>query len=384
LDDPQSVKNDISTFAGRMVEFSKLFLKTNAIIGVDEIELGTDSDEAASLFKVIIEKLILKDIKIIVTTHHKRLASLMAANENVELIAAIYDEQNRRPTYEFMQGTIGQSFAFETAQRYGIPLDVIKEAKRVYGEDKDKLNDLIAKSSTLEMEYRKKLELLDKQNEDVKRLKKYIQEQKEEIDKKLQEYKDSLHIGYKSATTEAKKAIKTKKIEQAHRYLNEAHKKVKNIKIDSLNKVSYNFKIGDRVKYHNTKGTIVSIKNNKIFFQNDDGIKIQVKKEDLKPLNEQIKIKPKSKPKVIISKPQNSSISTDLRGQRVDEAIENLDIFLSKSLIDGFDEVLVIHGLGTGKLDKGIKEFLKKHPKVKSFENAPPNMGGRGAKIIRL
>nr|MCH9813369.1 endonuclease MutS2 [Campylobacterota bacterium] len=46
IDDPQNVKNDISTFAGRMVEFSKLFAKSNFIAGVDEIELGTDSDEA--------------------------------------------------------------------------------------------------------------------------------------------------------------------------------------------------------------------------------------------------------------------------------------------------------------------------------------------------
>jgi len=91
LDDPQSVKNDISTFAGRMLEFSKLFSIKNAIVGVDEIELGTDSDEAASLFKVMIEDLIKNDIKIIITTHHKRLAALMASNENVELIAALYD-----------------------------------------------------------------------------------------------------------------------------------------------------------------------------------------------------------------------------------------------------------------------------------------------------
>ena len=44
---------------------------------MDEIELGTDSDEAASLFKVIIEDLIQRDIKVIITTHHKRLAALM-------------------------------------------------------------------------------------------------------------------------------------------------------------------------------------------------------------------------------------------------------------------------------------------------------------------
>ena len=105
-------------------------LQRNAIVGVDEIELGTDSDEAASLFKVIIEELIKKDIKIIITTHHKRLAALMASNDEVELIAALYDEENRIPTYEFLQGTIGKSYAFETAPRYGIPNTVVKKQKK--------------------------------------------------------------------------------------------------------------------------------------------------------------------------------------------------------------------------------------------------------------
>jgi len=384
LDDPQSVKNDISTFAGRMVEFSKLFLKTNAIIGVDEIELGTDSDEAASLFKVIIEKLILKDIKIIVTTHHKRLASLMAANENVELIAAIYDEQNRKPTYEFMQGTIGQSFAFETAQRYGIPLDVIKEAKKVYGDDKDKLNDLIAKSSILEMEYRKKIELLDKQNNDVQRLKNNLQEQKESIDKQLDEYRNSLHTDYKSATGEAKKAIKTKIMQQAHRHLNEAHKKLQNVKIQKVDKPIENFKVGDRVKYNNTKGSIFSIKGSKVYFQSDEGIKIQVNMKDLKYSGNPIKIKTKQKVKVNVTKPKGGQVNLDLHGQRVDDALEKLDIFLSDCLVNGFDEVLVYHGIGTGQLSKAIKEFLNRYPKIKGYSDAPSNQGGRGAKIIRL
>ncbi|MCK5293848.1 MAG: endonuclease MutS2, partial [Arcobacteraceae bacterium] len=272
LDDPQSVKNDISTFAGRMVEFSKLFNKNNAIVGVDEIELGTDSDEAASLFKVIIEKLMKKDIKIIITTHHKRLASLMASYEEVELIAAIYDEVNRKPTYEFLQGTIGQSFAFETALRYGIPFDVINDAKKVYGDDKDKLNDLIARSSTLEMEYRKKLELLNQEVNDATRLKINLQEQKETIDKKLAQYKDSLHTDYKSATGEAKKAIKTKVMQQAHRHLNEAHKKLQEVKIQKVDTPIEDFKVGDRVKYNNTKGSILSIKGSKVYFESDDGM----------------------------------------------------------------------------------------------------------------
>ena len=106
IDDPQSVKNDISTFAGRMQEFAKLFSEENAIVGVDEIELGTDSDEAASLFRVMLEELRQRGITFIVTTHHKRLASLMASDDGVELIAALYDEEHRVPTYTFLQGSI--------------------------------------------------------------------------------------------------------------------------------------------------------------------------------------------------------------------------------------------------------------------------------------
>ena len=85
----------------------------------------------------------------------------MAENSDVELIAALYDEANRKPTYEFMQGTIGQSYAFETASRYGIPLNVIKEAKEVYGDDKNRLNELIERSSVLEREYKQKIQVLD-------------------------------------------------------------------------------------------------------------------------------------------------------------------------------------------------------------------------------
>ena len=63
-----------------MLQFSQILNQREGIIGVDEIELGTDSDEAASLFKVLLENLIAKNNKIIITTHHKRLAALMAGN----------------------------------------------------------------------------------------------------------------------------------------------------------------------------------------------------------------------------------------------------------------------------------------------------------------
>jgi DNA mismatch repair protein MutS2 len=383
LDDPQSVKNDISTFAGRMVEFSKIFSKSNAIVGVDEIELGTDSDEAAALFKVIIEKLMKKDIKIIITTHHKRLASLLATHEDVELVAALYDEENRKPTYEFLNGTIGLSYAFETANRYGIPLDIIKEAKEVYGEDKEKLNDLIARSSSLELEYQKKLKELDENIVNSKRLQNNLNLQKEELDTLIYQEKNKLHQEYSDVKEEAKKAIKAKMYQDSHRHLNIAHIKVDKIQTKKVEE-TVEFKIKDRVKYNNTKGEIISIKGKKAHIQTDDGMKLQVPLTSLKASGNPIKIKTKPNIKIKVEKPKEGDVKLDLHGQRSDEAIENLDKFLSDCLISGFDEVLVFHGIGTGKLAYAVKKFLDSHPKVNSYTDAPHNQGGFGAKIIKL
>ncbi len=381
LDDPQSVKNDISTFAGRMVEFSHLFTKDNAIVGVDEIELGTDSDEAASLFKVIIEKLMKKDMKIIITTHHKRLASLLSVYEDVELIAALYDETNRRPTFDFLNGTIGMSYAFETALRYGIPNDVVNTAKEVYGDDKDKLSNLIAKSSSLELEYKRKIKELDEKIENNERLKRNLNEQKEALDSLIFEEKSKLHREYKDVKEEAKQAIKAKMYQESHRHLNIAHQKVTKIEVEKVEEKK-TFKVGDRVKYNNTKGVVLSFRGEKAYIQTDDGIKLQVSMGSLKSSGNIVK--PKQQIKLDIEKPKHGDIKLDLHGQRADEAIDNLERFISDCLINGFQEVIVFHGIGSGKLSYEVKKFLDAHPRVLSYADGLPNQGGFGAKVIKL
>ena len=384
LDDPQSVKNDISTFAGRMVEFSKLFSKQNVIVGVDEIELGTDSDEAASLFKVIIEQLIAKDIKIIITTHHKRLASLLAANDKVALIAALYDEENQRPTYEFLHGTIGKSYAFETASRYGIPYNVVSLAKEVYGEDKDKLNELIERSSQLERDYQQKIAKLDQDIKEYERLQNNLKEQKEHYDQKLQNERSKLEKEYKEAINEARLAIKSTQMQEAHKHLNKAHEKIKKIEVQKVQE-PLELKVGDRVKYNNSKGVITSIKGKKAHIEIDDGMRMQVALNQLKrsgnPPIQQTKAVSK---KVNLQVDNKGLVNLDLHGLRADEAIEKLDKFISDALITGYDEVLVYHGIGTGKLAYAVKEFLKSHPKVIGFEDAHPSQGGFGAKVVKL
>ncbi len=382
IDDPQNVKNDISTFAGRMVEFSKLFSKPNFIVGVDEIELGTDSDEAASLFKVILEKLALKDSKIIITTHHKRLASIMATHDEVELAAALYDEKNQKPTFDFLYGTIGKSYAFETALRYGIPQNLISEAKKVYGEDKEKLGDIIQINIDLELKLREKNRTLDQELQKQKKLNNALLNQKFEADQEIKKVKYTLELKYTQAINEAKKAAKASDMQSIHRQLNQANKKKLQAQVIENKQEKIELKVGDFVKYQSSKGKLLAIRKNEATIESE-GIKLRVPLKELKRSGNKPAPKTKST-NIKVDKPTQSSVKLDLHGLRAQEAIEKLDKYLSDALITGYDEVLVYHGVGSGKLAYAVKEFLKTHPCVKTHSDAPANMGGMGATIVKL
>ena len=380
IDDPQSVKNDISTFAGRMQEFSRIFEYKNALVGVDEIELGTDSDEAAALFKVILDDLIKKGQKVVVTTHHKRLAALMADRDDVELMAAIYDEEQRKPTYEFMQGIIGKSYAFETASRYGISHNIVSEAKMVYGDNSQKLSLLIERGSQLERELKQKHKKVDEKLDELHQKELNLKDEREKFLKEIDEQRAALKRSYEVAIDEAKIAAKAGDTKSIHRAMNKANKKLPKAK--EIQKVEdVEFSVGDDVKYHSQKGKIISMKGKKEAIVEVDGMRVRVKTKHLKH-TKIIHQKPQTQLKINVEK--RSGLKCDLHGMRADEACDVLDKFLSDALLNGWDEVIIYHGIGTGKLSYAVKNFLKAHPRVVKFEDAPQHLGGFGAKIVSL
>ena len=380
IDDPQNVKNDISTFAGRMQQFSQLFLQNDVLIGVDEIELGTDSDEAAALFKVILDDLIAKGQKIVVTTHHKRLAALMADRDDVELMAAIYDEEHRQPTYEFLQGIIGKSYAFETALRYGIMNSVVERATKVYGENHEKLNQLIERGSELERDLKTKQARLDGKLAAVESQERDLKAQKEQLNMTLDEERSRLILSYESSIAKAKEAARQSDTKSIHKKMNEANRALPQEE-PRKQEVHFELKVGDYVKYRKTKGTVISLKAKEAMIE-VEGMRLRVKRDDLRPSGNP----PKKKTKTVVHHKieRRSGLKLDLHGLRAEEAVEKMDKFLSDALIDGWDEVIIYHGIGTGKLSYAVKNFLTAHPKVKSFDDAPQHMGGFGAKIVRL
>ena len=378
IEDPQNVKDDISTFAGRMQSWSKLFGKKNLLLGVDEIELGTDAAEAAALYSVLIEELIKNGIKMIITTHHKQLALNLSKNENVELLAALYDEKNSRPKYEFLAGIIGKSYAFETALRYSVPPSIVEAAKKLGGGES--FNEAITKAINLELELKTKIKATDEKSAKLDSLIENLKEQKIAANDELKALRAKLEREFFYAISEAKKAINLKDTKEKQRSINKANELAKAIEKPQIAPAPV-LKIGDSVKYGNIKAKVLSLSKNDANIE-ANGIKMRVPLTSLKKGG--VMIEAPATAQVKVEAARSASVMIDLHGLRSEEAVERLDKFISDALLAGLDEVLIKHGIGTGKLAYAVKEFLKAHPSIKGFRDGAANEGGFGSKIVKL
>jgi DNA mismatch repair protein MutS2 len=90
--------------------------------------------------------------------------------------------------------------------------------------------------------------------------------------------------------------------------------------------------------------------------------------------------------RVNIDLAERSGSLSDLNviGCTVDEALDRAGRFLEETLVTDQRTVRLIHGHGTGRLQKAIAGFLKSHPLVANFHAAPLEQGGGGVTVVEL
>ena len=380
--DPQDSKNDISTFSGRIGQIATFLNKKHFILGIDEIEIGTDSGEAASLYKVILDRFLENNTKIIITTHHKHLASLMSENKAVQLIAAMYDYKQMKPTFEFTEG-IGKSYAMECAMRYGIPAHLIELAKKLHGESANNLERLIDESNEIILKNRLESIKLEKLKEELEQSKKHIEAQKDSLREEFNRESLALKRHYNEAIKEikmlAKQSSKDSKA-NIHRMLNKANH-VKNefvVKQDSKNNKT--FSKNDWVIYHNKIYKITDLSNNTCNLESQNGFKLKsISTSLLKPAK-----KPNENTTFTLVADIKPTTKIDLHGMTREEALESLELFLNNAIMARFSEVLVVYGLGNGILKRMVRDFLDKCKYIRGYTDAPADSGGSGASVVYL
>lgn len=408
IGDEQSIEQNLSTFSGHMTNIVDLLGKIDdrALVLFDELGAGTDPQEGAALAIAILDAVGAVGANVVATTHYPEL-KLYGYNTPGTINASMaFDVDTLQPTYHLLIGVPGRSNAFEIAARLGLDDQIVDRAKLLISSDSHELNDMI---SDLEKE-RQAAAMTDsnlqRELDETTQLHNELMSAKADLDARkdaqLKEAKTKANALVMHAQTEADKIIKElrKLQQQAPRMIKDNQLIDAKTRLSALhndeplvgNKVlkraraKQEFKVGNTVKVlqYGQNGTLVQKLDNKQWQVQVGIIKMTVAEDGLEKLKEPGQTKQKRHIAHVSGGSTAPGATLDLRGQRYNEAMANLDRYVDAALLANYPTITIVHGLGTGAIRNGVTEYLKRNRHVRRFGYAPANSGGSGATLVEF
>lgn len=404
IGDEQSIEQSLSTFSGHLKNIVQILAEMDgaSLILLDELGAGTDPTEGAALAIAILEKIKSIGARVVATTHYSELKAYAYNQEKVVNASVEFDVETLRPTYRLLIGVPGRSNAFSIAHRLGLSEDIIQFAKGQISEDNLQVESMIAsleinrrnaEKERIEAETtRKKVEQINKELEmrieDLEKQKQKLLEdakkKAEEIVFKAKKEADEVITELRKFALEEQAGIKEHRLIEMKKRLEESIPDIKE-KIPKRAKKQEKIQTGDEVRVLSLgqKGTVVEKADDNEFVIQIGILKMKVEKSDL----EVIKQNNKEVKKVNVTSVKRESTvrnELDVRGQNVEEAIMSIDRYLDEAFMEGYGQVAIIHGKGTGALRTGLQDFLRKHPHVSKTRLGQFGEGGTGVTIVEL
>ncbi|MGN1271898.1 MAG: endonuclease MutS2 [Lactobacillus sp.] len=407
IGDEQSIEQSLSTFSSHINDIVAIMKNVNkeTLVLIDEIGAGTDPEEGASLAISILDFLRKKDAKIMVTTHYPELKLYGYNRPRTTNASMEFDLKTLSPTYHLQIGIPGHSNAFAIARRLGMREDVVKNAQNLMSDEDSDINKMISKLNAqtkaataarnrleTSLDRSQKLEqklqqALDWYNQRVQKQLDFAQERANEIIAKRRKKADEI---IEQLEKQKNAGVKENKIIEAKGELNSLERQANNLahnKVLQREKRRHHVNVGDRVKVlsYGQTGTITKKLSEHEYEVQMGIIKVKVSDRDIERIENNASAKPKRMVRATSAvRRSNAHSELDLRGQRYDEAMTNLDRYIDSVLLAGLSTVTIIHGIGTGAIRKGVWQYLRNSKHVKNFNYAPANEGGNGATIVEL
>lgn len=401
IGDLQSVEQDLSTFSSQILRIKNIleFADSESFVLIDEIVSGTDPHEGSLLAASIIDSFINMNLFFAVTTHQSYLKVFSLTREEVENDSLEFDETNLKPTYRFLQGVPGNSYAFELATLLGLPKHIIDRARSYLSRTENEIEEQLKIVYQLKIQAEKFKAELEAEKLKYQKLRQEYQNLLNELKSKRKELLDNAKIEAYEIIRKANALVENtiKEIREQQKSISAIKKeytqKKKEIEeeakriFSSLEQVEKPMDVlleGDYVYIDDPTnlGQII-----KIYEETDEalidfnGLKFKTKLNKLRKTSHKEKEK-KPLPSDYLKFSANTRL--DLRGFRANEAIREVDKFISEAILSNVDTVTIIHGKGTGALKSSLHEFFKTHPQVESFREGTLEEGGAGVTIVKL
>ncbi|MDU2137360.1 MAG: endonuclease MutS2, partial [Staphylococcus warneri] len=372
IGDEQSIEQSLSTFSSHMKNIVEILKEAdkNSLILFDELGAGTDPSEGAALAMSILDHVRNLGALVMATTHYPELKAYSYNREGVMNASVEFYVETLSPTYKLLMGVPGRSNAFDISKKLGLSLNIINKAKTMIGTDEQEINNMI---ESLE----KNSKRVDEQRIELDRLVKEAQTTHDELEKQYQQYqnyekslmdeaKEKANQRVKSATKEAdailkelrelrdKKGADVKEHEliDKKKQLDDQYE-AKSIK-QNVQKQKYDkIQAGDEVKVlsYGQKGEVLELVGDEEAVVQMGILKMKLPIEDL----EKMKKKKETSTKMVTrANRQTVKTELDLRGYRYEDALIELDQYLDQAVLSNFEQVYIIHGKGTGALQKGV------------------------------
>lgn len=407
IGDHQSMDDELSTYSAKLTNMRDFILHTGSesLVLIDEFGSGTEPQIGGAIAEAVLKKLNDKKAFGMINTHYSNLKIFAHQSEGLINGAMVFDEKNLTPTFQLSVGRPGSSYALEIAQKINLPKEILDYAKKKVGKQTVSFENLLSSLDKEMNQLKKDIEHYKLKQTELDKLIQsytYISKQFEYKKLKLRMEQKQLEIHQKSNKQreldlfikELKNSKNLEQLElkaknQRQELEKEADEFVKlNHQLHQLSSHSAKQEIvaGDTVKliFSGMIGKVTRIEKGRLYVETDN-MTFNMKASELLKIENAIEM---NSTKSISSDIERSGASfntvLDIRGMRLQEAQEKIDIYFDKALLANASRVYIIHGVGNGILKRNLTKTLRSLSFIKSFDHPDEENGGQGTTVIEF
>jgi DNA mismatch repair protein MutS2 len=412
IGDEQSIAQSLSTFSGHLRSIVRIVEEAGpgTLVLLDELGAGTDPTEGSALAQALLDHFIAAGALVAATTHYAELKAYAHTTPDARNAAVEFDLETLSPTYRLTIGLPGGSQAFAIAERLGLPEAIVADARSRLTESQrtfeatlaairateGEASDALERARAAEARATDALRVAEEERRRARRERdETVRTARAEAERLVDELRDEVRTTKRTLERETVTAPALDAgLERAEAALGRLPEAEPAAAVETPAELHV-WRIGERARSTSAgwEGRIAALeKGGRRVTLETGGMRVTVAADDLVPALEaatggrqRAAAEPASNAAALrLNRARSIASSLDLRGARVDEALEALGRYLDDASLAGVGRVTVIHGLGTGALRDAVRAEAGGHPLVKSIRPGERGEGGDGATIVEL
>ncbi len=402
IGDEQSIAANASTFSAHLQRMREMLERAGnrTLAIVDEIGGGTEPSAGAALAVAMLERLLERGAHAVVTTHATELKLFAHATAGVENASVRFDPLTFKPTFQLDAGAPGQSLAFPLARALGIDEEIVERAQRLLDSRERDYESALAELSMRTAELQQERERLALERADALRELQTLERDRARLDAERRTFGERAEERMQQALREFVRELERRAAERerVRPKVTASQAALLGQSIDAVHRDlgiqsaapaaaadGGAFAAGDAVRIESLRqdATVIDDYGSTLLVAIGP-MKTVVKKGDVRRRGAAAKPRRGDGGEARIGAAANASASLDVRGKRFVEAEPLVERWLDDAALAGVSSLRLVHGKGTGMLGRGLQEYLRAHPSVKSVRYGNEDEGSSGVSIVEL